>query len=420
MYCGTIAAADTFMSEDESSPVLPSTKTGEVLETTGPTGALTTFLQEEDIGIRSLTLTVLTVIATVLMLQYAQSVLVPIVLGVLISYALAPIVATLERVHIGRGAGAAVAVLLLVGGLGIGVYTLTDQAMSIVSSVPPAAQRVRDRLRVNQRTQGTGGALQKVQDAATEIDKAAQEASAPTVAEQATARRVQQQTGVQKVEVVQPAFRASDYLWWGGVGLLGFFGQFVLVLFLVYFFLVTGDLYKRKVVKIAGPTLSQKKITVQILDDINLQIASFMRVQVLTSVLVAVATAVALWWFGVNQYIVWGLLAGIFNSIPYLGPVIVTGGLGIVTFTQFDNPLTTAYVCGVAFAITSLEGFLLTPVLMGRAAQMNPVAIFVGLLFWSWIWGLWGTVLAVPMLMMLKAICDHVEDLQPIGELLGE
>jgi predicted PurR-regulated permease PerM len=87
---------------------------------------------------------------------------------------------------------------------------------------------------------------------------------------------------------------------------------------------------------------------------------------------------------------------------------------------QFDDLMKTTYVCAVAFAITSLEGFLLTPMLMSRAAQMNPVAIFVGLLFWSWIWGVWGTVLAVPMLMMLKAVCDHVEDLQPIGELLGE
>ena len=118
--------------------------------------------------------------------------------------------------------------------------------------------------------------------------------------------------------------------------------------------------------------------------------------------------------------IVWGLLAGVFNSIPYLGPILVSAGLAVVSFMQFNDLLQTLYVTGVAFGITSLEGFLLTPMLMGRAAQMNPVAIFVGLLFWSWIWGLWGTVLAVPMLMMLKAVCDHVEDLQPIGELLGE
>jgi predicted PurR-regulated permease PerM len=98
----------------------------------------------------------------------------------------------------------------------------------------------------------------------------------------------------------------------------------------------------------------------------------------------------------------------------------VTGGLGMVAFIQFDDLLRTAYLCGAAFLITSLEGFLLTPALMGRAARMNPVAVFVGLLFWSWLWGVWGTVLAVPMLMMIKAICDHVEDLQPVGELLGE
>jgi predicted PurR-regulated permease PerM len=222
------------------------------------------------------------------------------------------------------------------------------------------------------------------------------------------------------VEVVQPSFRASDYLWWGGVGLVNFVTQLVLVLFLVYFFLVTGDLYKRKFVKIAGPTLSQKKITVQILDDINLQIASFIRVEVFTSLVVAVATGIALWWLGLEHFILWGLVSGIFNSIPYLGPVVVTGGLGVVAFMQFDDVWRTVWVCGVAFAITSLEGFLLTPALMGRAGKMNPVAIFIGLIFWSWIWGVWGTVLAVPMLMMLKAVCDHVEDLQPFGELLGE
>jgi predicted PurR-regulated permease PerM len=159
---------------------------------------------------------------------------------------------------------------------------------------------------------------------------------------------------------------------------------------------------------------------VQILDEINRQIESFMKVQVLTSLLVAIATSAALWWFGLQQYVVWGLLAGVFNSIPYLGPVIVTGGLGLVAFMQFDSISKTLLICGVAFLITSIEGFLLTPALMSRAARINSAAIFTGLLFWSWVWGVWGTVLAVPMLMMIKAVCDHIEDLQPVGELLGE
>jgi predicted PurR-regulated permease PerM len=367
------------------------------------------------VDVRSLALTVIAFVAIIYFLQFAQVVLIPIVLGILISYALDPIVSALHRIRLPRAIGAAVAVTLLVGALGVGAYTLSDEAMSVVNSMPEAAQRVRDRIRRHQRSR-PDSALSKVQEAASQIDRAAQEATATPGAGTTTSPP----RGVQKVEVVQPAFRASDYIWVGGIGLFNISAQLVLVLFLVYFFLVTGDLYKRKVVKIAGPTLSQKKITVQILDDINLQIASFMRVQVFTSLLVAIATGAALWWLGLEHFVLWGLLAGIFNSIPYLGPVVVTGGLGIVAFMQFDDLWRTLIVCGVAFAITSLEGFLLTPMLIGKAAQMNPVAIFVGLMFWSWVWGVWGTVLAVPMLMMCKAICDHVEDLQPFGELLGE
>jgi predicted PurR-regulated permease PerM len=367
------------------------------------------------VDVRSLALSVIAMVAVIYFLQFAQVVLIPIVLGILISYALDPIVSALHRVRLPRSIGAAVAVTLLVGALGVGGYTLSDEAMSVVNSVPEAAQRVRDRIRRHQRTQ-PDSALSKVQEAASQIDRAAQEATTtPGAGTTAPAQR-----GVQKVEVVQPTFRASDYIWVGGVGLFNVGAQLVLVLFLVYFFLVTGDLYKRKIVKITGPTLSHKKITVQILDEINLQIASFMRVQVFTSLLVAIATGAALWWLGLDHFVLWGLLAGIFNSIPYLGPVVVTGGLGIVAFMQFDDLGRTLTVCAAAFVITSLEGFLLTPMLIGKAAQMNPVAIFVGLMFWSWIWGVWGTVLAVPMLMMLKAICDHVEDLQPFGELLGD
>jgi predicted PurR-regulated permease PerM len=409
------------MSEPDRKHILPSKRPIEVVvapqdQNAGSSGPAQN--GKPVVNVRSVALTVLGVLAVVLVLQYAQAVLIPIVVGVLISYGLGPSVGALQRLHVPRAIGAAVAVTTLVGAAGLGVYTLSDQAMAIVSDVPQAAQRIRERVRAHRGT--TGGALQKVQRAATEIDRAAQEASKPSDAEKEMAATVRKDTGVQKVEVVEPPFRATDYLWSGGVGLVGFAGQFVLVLFLVYFFLVTGDLYKRKAVKIAGRTLSEKKITVQILDEINRQIESFMRVQVFTSFLVTVLTGIALWWFGVEHPVVWGLLAGLFNSIPYLGPLLVSGGLAVVSFMQFDDLLKASYICAVAFAITSLEGFLLTPMLMSRAARMNPVAIFVGLLFWSWIWGIWGTVLAVPMLMMLKAICDHVEDLQPIGELLGE
>ena len=368
------------------------------------------------VDVRSVALSIIAALAGIIALQYAQTVLIPVVLGVLLSYALSPMVTSLARHHVPRALGAGLAVSLLVGSIGVGVYTLSDEAGAIIAKVPEAAQRIRQRVAA-QRSQRGSAILQQVQDAAKEIEKTADAATKPV--EDTRASRTGRDQ-LQQVEVVEPAFRASDYIWIGGVGLFGFLGQFAVILFLVYFLLVTGDLYKRKLVKIAGPTLAKKRVTVQILDEINQQIESFIKVQFITSVIVAVATGLTLWAFGLENYAMWGLLAGLFNSIPYLGPVLVTGGLGIVAFMQFNDVARSLYVSGAAFVITSLEGFLLTPMMMGRAARMNPVAIFVGLLFWSWVWGVWGTVLAVPMLMMLKAICDHIEDLQPIGELLGE
>jgi len=354
-------------------------------------------------------LTVLAVVAVILVLQYASVVFIPIVIALLISYALSPPVTALQRRGVPTPIGSAIVLTLLLSLLGFGVYTLTGEVGQIIDNVPVAAHRIRARIKEHQAEKG--GVVDKVQRAAKEVDRTANEATPETP---------KPDNKVTQVEVVQPNFSLSSYLWSGSMTALNVIGQFVLIVFLTYFFLNTGDLYKRKLVKIAGPTFTQKKLTVQILDEIDRQIESFLWVQVLTSALVAVATAASLWWLGLNQYIVWGLMAGIFNSIPYLGPVIVTGGLGIVAFMQFDSVPKTITICAVAFLITSLEGFLLTPSLMGRAARINSAAIFTGLLFWSWIWGVWGTILAVPMLMMIKAVCDHIEDLQPIGELLGE
>jgi predicted PurR-regulated permease PerM len=365
--------------------------------------------REPAVNVGGLALTTVAALAVIVVLRYAEAVIIPIVLGVLISYVLGPLVDALAKRGLSRWIGAALVITLLCGSLGYGAYKLAPQILSVVDETPDATRRLLERTKISRR-HDEEGALEKMQRAASEIDKAAAAAAEPAPT----------QKGVTRVQVVEPAFRATDYLWAGGKNVLVFLGQFSMVLFLVFFLLVSGDLFKRKLVKIAGPTLTKKKITVQIMDEINHQISSFLRVQVLTSALVGVLTGLALWYFGVRQFVIWGLLAGVFNSIPYLGPLIVTGGLGVVSFMQFDDTLKTIYICAVTLAITSLEGWLLTPALMSRAAQMNPVAIFVGLLFWSWVWGVWGTILAVPMMMTAKAICDKVEDLQPVGELLGE
>jgi predicted PurR-regulated permease PerM len=361
------------------------------------------------VDVRSVALSAIAVLGGIAILRWAQPVLIPVVLGILISYVLSPAVRSMVKRGMPRALAALLVIAMLCGAGGVAIYTLSDDAVGIVQDLPRAAENIRRQMNERRRPRDPS-LLEKMQEAASQIDKtAAKAADAPPAP-----------TGVTPVQIVPAPFNATDYLWASGRGVIRFLGQLAMVLFLVYFLLVTDDLYKRKIVKIAGPTLTKKKISVQIMDEINQQISNFLRVQVLTSAIVALATGTVLWWFGLNNYVIWGLLAGIFNSIPYLGPIIVSGGLATVAFLQFDDMLRTLYVSGSALVITSLEGWLLTPLLMSRAAQMNPVAIFVGLLFWSWVWGVWGTILAVPMLTTLKAVCDRIEDLQPIGELLGE
>jgi len=359
------------------------------------------------LDVRSAALTVLAVLATILVLQYAQSMIIPIVLAVLVSYALEPIVATLARWRIPRPIGAAVVLIALtVAGASL-LYGLRGEATAIIEQLPEAARRVRRMVEADRPS--TANAIQQVQKAATELEKAANAAAPPPPA-----------SGAQRVQVEAPRFSVTDYLLAGSVGVAAAVGQLVLILFLVYFLLASGDLYRRKMVKIAGPSLTKKKVTLQILSEIDRQIEAFLLVQIFTSTVVAIATWLTFRALGVNQAGLWGVLAGIFNSIPYFGPVLVTGGTAAVAFLQFGNLPMAALVSGASLLITSLEGFLLTPWLTSRASSMNAVAIFVGLLFWGWVWNVWGMLLAVPMLMVLKAICDHVEDFQPIGELLGE
>ena len=351
------------------------------------------------------------IVATVLaiyFLQWAQQLLIPVVLAILLAFTLEPAVTVFSR-FVWRSVASALAIVLATATLTFGIWAVTDDAIAVVRDVPEAARRVRTMVR--QHRNSGGSTLQQVQRAATEIERTANEAAPdPSRA----------QGGVQRVEIVNPPFKASDYLWGGGMGIVGFLGQLVMIFFLAYFLLSSGDLYKRKLVRIAGPTLARRKVTVQILDDISEQIVRFLMVQIATSAVVGALTALALWWLGLESWLFWGIMAGILNSIPYFGPVIVSGALAVVAFLQFGTLRQTLAVTGSAFVITSLEGFLITPALMGKAARMNPAAVFVGLLFWGWVWGMWGVVLAVPMMMLVKSVCDHVEGLNAVGELLGE
>ena len=360
------------------------------------------------VDVYSFSLALLAVLAVIFVLQWARAIFIPLMLGVMISYALSPPVNLMKKWRIPRAIGAAVLLLGIVGGIGSLGYALSDDATKLIETLPAAAQKIRlARLQERGTSEGT---MENVQKTATQLERAASETGAPAPAVP---------RGVTRVQIEKPKLNVKDYLWMGTMSAVGFAGQLTMVLFLAYFMLVSGDTFRRKLVKISGPTLSKKKITLQVLDEITDQIQRYLLVQIFTSLLVGVVTWLAFLWIGLEHAAIWGIAAGVFNAVPYLGPVIVTGGTALVAFLQFGTIGMALLVSGSSLIITSLEGYLLTPWLTARASRMSPVVVFVSVLFWGWLWGVWGLLLGVPIIMIIKAICDRVEDLEPIGELLG-
>ena len=362
------------------------------------------------VDVRSASLVVIAVLAGLYVLHWASAVFVPLLLGLTFSYALTPLVNRLVRLHIPRALAAAVLLVGIVGGVGTLTWSLSDDAASMIETLPEVAQKLRRGI-AGQRNQGPAGTIDKVQRAATELERAAEEG---TSAAPAPGR------SVTKVQIEQPKFNIKDYLWTGTLGLMTAIGQTTVVLFVTFFLLASGDTFRRKMVRIAGPTFGQKRLTLQALDEIDLQIQRYLMVQVFTSALVGTATWLAFLGLGVEHAAVWGVVTFVLNFIPYFGSIVVTGASALLGFVQFGTFEMALLIGGVALFINSLEGYILTPWLTGRASRMNPVAVFVGVLAWGWLWGLWGLFLGVPILMAIKAVCDRVDDLKAVGELLGD
>jgi predicted PurR-regulated permease PerM len=360
------------------------------------------------VDVRSTSLGVLAVIASIYMLRWADGVFIPVLLGLMMSYALSPIVNSLQRWHLPRAVGAAVLLVAMVGGAGSLLYSLGDDATALIESLPEAAQKLR--VSLHGPHSPSTGPIENVQKAAAELERAADEGAAPASPD----RR-----GVTRVEIERPRFNIKDYMWTGTLGLATFLGQGAVVILIAYFLLVSGDTFRRKMVRLAGPRLSQKRITLEALDEINAQIQRYLLVQLFTSLIVGIATWLVFAWIGLQHAAVWGVAAGVTNLIPYLGAVVIGAGSALVGFMQFGSVHMALLIGGASFAIHSVVGNLLTPWLTSRAGRMSPVAVFVGVLAWGWLWGFWGLLLGVPILMAVKAVCDRVEDLKPVGELLG-
>jgi predicted PurR-regulated permease PerM len=355
----------------------------------------------------NVSLWVLAVAVTLYVLHWAAAVFIPILLALMCSYAFSPIVDGLQAWHVPRPLGAALLLVTLVGGIAGTAAMLQDDAAALIESLPDTAQKIEEELRPRHGT--SNSAIDKVQEAATQIEKAATETAPVDVAR-----------GVTRVQIEPPKFNIKEHLWTGSLGLIALIGQATVVCLMTFFLLASGDSFRRKLVKIAGPSFTEKRITIEALNELTDQIQRYLLVQVLLSVVVGVATWLAFLWIGLEHAAVWGIVAGVANMIPYFGAILFTGGTALVAFVQFGTLETALLVGGASLVIHGTVGNLIAPWLTGRASNMNPLVIFIAVLVFGWLWGMWGLLLGVPILMVIKCVCDRIESLNALGELLGD
>lgn len=352
-------------------------------------------------------LVVLGLIAVVAGLRLAQEFLIPVILGVILAASLEPIVGTLARWHIPRALAAALVLAAAVGGTGFAVYALADEAAAVANRLPVAARELRRNL---QRQRAAGASPMQTLDALSdEIHRGAAAAASPAPAVA---------PGVVRVQVEDKPLDLRRVLWRGSLGAVAMATNAVLLLFLTYFLMASGDLFKRKIVAIAGP--ARRRVTLEVIEAISGQVQGFLFLQLVTGALVALASWATFAFLGLENAAVWALAAGVFNVIPYFGPLLVMTGLFVAALLQFGSLGMVAAIVGSSLVITGLEGLVLRPKLIGRAARMNDVAVFVSLLFWGWLWGIVGLLLAIPLMMLVKTVCDRVDALAAVGELLGD
>ena len=355
---------------------------------------------------------ILATLAILASLRIASGLLIPIVIAVLASLALEPLVARLVSRKVPRGVATGLVLGVLFGGLGWGAYSLKDNLVSGVRALPEASERARELM--EQMLDGVGMNPDGSAKDREEAKGATTSQKAPPATQSPQPPATPPSAGEVPAQVMNGAASAAQR---AGQSLVALAGNAMVVVFLMFFLLYAGPDTSDRIVALSRDE-EKRRVVATILADVNTQIQRFLLVRLVTSAIVAAATWAVLAWMGAQNAIVWGVLAGVFNSIPYFGPVIVSGGLFVVGLVQ-GGTTDAIKMSAAALAITSLEGWLVTPPLMGRAERMNVLSVFLGLLIWTWLWGAWGTLLAVPMLAVVKSVADRVESLRPLGRLMG-
>lgn len=358
---------------------------------------------------RGLSLGIIATVAFVFGLQLAQKFFVPLLLGIFIAYTLNPIVLWLERHRVIRPVGATIVTAAILVLMALTMQRVQGEFFNIVDELPALTHKVTKLLTSG--TDGSPSTIQQVQAAAAELEQAA--ANVGTDARKVLQKRAPPPVG-------SSSFKVMDWVLAGSMGLATFLSQATMVVFLVFFLLLAGDTFKRKLVKLTGPSLTRKKVTVHILEDINTSIQNYMFMLLVTNTLLALLMWAALKAIGLENAGAWAIFAGLVHIMPYFGPLLITTATGLVAFLQFESLRMVILVAGASLGIATLVGMVVTTWMTGKIAKMNPAAVFVSLLFWGWLWGMWGLLLGVPVVVVLKVVAERVEGMEVVAELLGE
>ena len=349
-------------------------------------------------------LVVLAVLAVIAAAKIAAPFLIPVVVGMLASYSLRPLVTTLERIHIHRAIGSAIVLVVLTGVITGGVLLLRDDASAALAELPSAARKIR--VAAHENAKQPPGPMGHVRAAAEELNRAAAEATsggkAPPPQPAPQPNPLQQWLSEQSAKALEVIIE---------IGIAGL---------LAYFLLAAGDTFRRKLVAVAGPTLAARRITVEILDEIDAHVQRYLLTMLVINTLVGIATWLILLAFGMAHAALWGVVAAVVHIIPYAGSAVTVVAVGVAAFVQFEDiarALTVAFCVGLAATVI---GMGLTAWIQGRAFRMNAVAVFVALLFFGWLWGGWGLLVGVPLLAIAKTTIDRIPSLQRFMTLLAE
>lgn len=324
---------------------------------------------------------------------FAKDVLLPIILGLMLALTLSPIVRGAWRVGVPSPLSAALLVISLGAGIVAGGYAVSGPVSAWMQDAPEMGQQLREKL------QGLTESVEKVKEASKEVEGLTEEAG--------------NSGQVQKVSIQQPGILNSAVSNAVSTGT-----TLVVTLVLALFLLASGDMFRAKLVEVL-PSLSEKKRALKIVAGVERAISRYL----LTITLINAGLGLVVWGLmtlvGVPKAYVWGLVAFLFNYLPFLGAIAGVVLVGIYSVLAFDTLGQAAIAPLLYLAATSLEGQIITPAILGRRLELNTVSVFVTVVFWGWLWGIAGALMAVPFLVIVKVICDNVEAMTTLGHFLG-